>query len=91
MIIGVALNGHIGLSGRDATSHSNKRIFGERNSKKNTGQGRFANVFGLVVAITLTTETSIRLITFITCLYVIDSWTERKRERDHAFEYMRHI
>ena len=60
VIIGGDLNGHVGMNGRESTSHSNTGL-GERNE----GGDRvveFANTFDLVIANTWFTKTKNQLI-----------------------------
>ena len=62
VIIGGDLNGHVGMNGRESTSHGNIGL-GERNEEGDRVV-EFANTFDLVIANTWFTKTRNQLITF---------------------------
>ena len=62
VIIGGDLNGHVGMGGRESTSHGNTGL-GERNEEGDRVV-EFANTFDLVIANTWFTKTRSHLITF---------------------------
>ena len=62
MSIGGDLNGHVGMNGRESTSHGNIGL-GERNEEGDRVV-EFANTFDLVIANTWFTKTRNQLITF---------------------------
>ena len=62
MIIGGDLNGHVGMNGRESTSHGDIGL-GERNEEGDRVV-EFANTFDLVIANTWFTKTRNQLITF---------------------------
>ena len=62
VIIGGDLNGHVGMDGRESTSHGNIGL-GERNEEGDRVV-EFANTFDLVIANTWFTKTRSQLITF---------------------------
>ena len=62
VIIGADLNGHVGMSGTDATSHGNRGV-GERNDEGGRVVGS-ADTFELIIANTLLMKMERQLITF---------------------------
>ena len=62
VIIGGDLNGHVGMNGRESTSHGNKGL-GVRNEEGDRVV-EFANTFDLVIANTWFTKTRNHMIAF---------------------------